>query len=76
MTSPDNPRFAMTIANRMWKLVFGVGIKEPISDLDDPTSASNPELLHHMAGEMKRLNFDLRAFMRLLCNTRPTSARP
>jgi hypothetical protein len=24
MTSPDNPRFAMTIANRLWKRAFGL----------------------------------------------------
>ena len=69
MTSPDNPRFAMTIANRLWKLVFGVGIKEPVTDLDDPNAASNPALLAHLANEMVRLKFDLRGFMRLLCNT-------
>ena len=69
MTSPDNPRFAMTIANRLWKVMFGVAVREPVTDLDDPSAASNPELLHHIAGEMRRLNFDLRAFMRLLCNT-------
>ncbi len=69
MTSPDNPRFAMTIANRMWKLMFGVGIKEPVTDLDDPNASSNPALLQHLANEMVRLKFDLRAFMRLLCNT-------
>ncbi|MCA1964440.1 MAG: DUF1549 and DUF1553 domain-containing protein [Prosthecobacter sp.] len=69
MTAPDNPRFAMTISNRLWKLVFGVGIKEPVTDLDDPAESSNPVLLHHLANEMVRLKFDLRAFMRLLCNT-------
>ncbi|MES2594963.1 MAG: DUF1549 domain-containing protein [Verrucomicrobiota bacterium] len=69
MTSPDNPRFAMTISNRLWKLVFGVGIKEPVTDLDDPNASSNPALLHHLASEMVRLKFDVRAFMRLLCNT-------
>jgi hypothetical protein len=69
MTSPDNPRFAMTIANRMWKLMFGVGVKEPINDLDDPNDSNNPVLLGHLANEMVRLKFDLRAFMRLLCNT-------
>lgn len=69
LTSPENPRFAMTIANRLWKLMFGVAVREPVTDLDDPLAASNPELLRHLAAEMKRLNFDLRAFMRLLCNT-------
>lgn len=69
LTSPDNPRFAMTIANRLWKVVFGVGVKEPVTDLDDPNASSNPELLRHLAAEMVRLNFDIRAYMRLLCNT-------
>jgi len=69
LTSPDNPRFAMTIANRLWKQVFGVGIKEPVTDLDDPSAASNPLLLQHLGNEMVRLKFDIRAFMRLLCNT-------
>ncbi len=69
MTSPDNPRFAMTIANRMWKRIFGVGIKEPVSDLDDPNASVNPPLLHHLAAEMVRVKFDLKQFMRLLCNT-------
>jgi hypothetical protein len=69
MTAPDNPRFAMTMANRMWKMVFGVGVAEPVSDLDDPGASSNPALLHHLGREMVRLKFDLRAFLRLLCNT-------
>jgi hypothetical protein len=69
MTSPDNPRFAMTIANRLWKLIFGLGVKEPVHDLDVPEDAFNPLLLHHLSKEMVRLKFDMRAFMRLLCNT-------
>lgn len=69
MTSPDNPRFAMVIANRLWKLMFGAGVKEPVEDLDDPSAASNPELLYHLADEMRRLEFDLRGFLRVVCNT-------
>jgi hypothetical protein len=69
MTSPDNPRFAMTIANRMWKRAFGVGVKEPVTDLDDPSCQRESALLHHLAAEMVRLKFDLKQFMRLLCNT-------
>lgn len=26
LTSPDNPRFAMTIANRLWKVVFSIAV--------------------------------------------------
>lgn len=69
MTSPQNPRFAVTIANRLWKLVFGIAPKEPVTDLDSIADSTNPILLTHLGEEMKRLNFDIRAFMRLLCNT-------
>ena len=69
MTSPENPRFAMTIANRLWKRAFGVGVKEPVTDIDDPNAAVNPALLRHLAAEMVRLKFDMKQFMRLLYNT-------
>lgn len=69
LTAPDNPRFAMTTANRMWKRAFGVGVREPVTDLDDPESSVNPPLLRHLAAEMVRLRFDLKQFMRLLYNT-------
>ena len=69
MTSPNNPRFAMTIANRLWKRAFGVGVKEPVANLDDPAASVNPALLYHLSAEMVRLKFDLKQFMRLLYNT-------
>ena len=69
MTASGNPRFAMTIANRLWKRAFGVGVKEPISNVDDPSASVNPALLYHLSAEMVRLKFDLKQFMRLLYNT-------
>lgn len=70
LTHKENPRFAMTIANRLWKRAFGAAVAEPITNIDDPTRASNPELLVHLAAEMKRLNFNLKDFMRLVYNTK------
>jgi len=69
MTAPENPRFAMTIANRLWKRAFGVAVREPVTDMDDPELSVNPPLLHHLSSEMVRLDFDLKQFMRLLYNT-------
>lgn len=69
MTHPDNPRFAAAIANRVWKKVFGLAVQEPVSDLDDPAGASNPELLQHITTYMKQAKFDLREFQRILFNT-------
>ena len=69
MTHPDNPRFAMSIANRMWKRAFGVAVNEPVTNIDDPEKSYNPALLKHLAAEMKRVKFDLKAFMRIVYNT-------
>ena len=62
MTHPDNPRFAVTIANRLWKRAFGIGVAEPVTNVDDPKSSSNPELLTYLGREMVRLKFDLKEF--------------
>ena len=70
MTSTENPRFAAAIANRLWKKLFGVAVKEPVTDLDVLENATNPELLRYLAQLMKDVDFDLREFQRIVLNTR------
>lgn len=69
MVHPENPRFATAIANRLWKRVFGIAVQEPVSDIDDPSGASNPELLGLISTYMKQAKFDLREFQRILFNS-------
>lgn len=69
LTSKDNPRFALTIANRLWKQAFGVGQIEPVDDMMDSTVAENPELMKHLESEMTRLNFDMKEYLRIIYNT-------
>ena len=69
MTSPNNPRFAMTIANRLWKRAFGAGVAEPVTNVDDPAVSSNPALLEYLAKEMVRLGFNMKEFQRELYKT-------
>ena len=70
MISPENPRFTKTIANRMWKRAFGIGLIEPEDDMRDDTVASNPELMDYLISEMIRLDYDLKEFMRIIYNTK------
>lgn len=70
MTHPDHPRFAMTIANRLWKRAFGAGVAQPVTNIDDPELSSNPELLKFLAEAMKKVKFDLKEFQRIVLNTR------
>ena len=53
----------------MWKRAFGVGMFEPVDDMTDYTKASNPELETFLISEMRRLNYDLKEFMRIVYNT-------
>ena len=70
VTSPDNPRFAVTIANRLWKRTFGVGLIEPVDDMTDATDVSNQELLDFLVDELKRVGYRQREFLRILYNTK------
>ncbi len=69
MTSPENPRFATNIANRLWKKCFGLAVQEPVSDLDDPKDSGNPQLLAHLTQIMKAARFDMRQFQRVIFNS-------
>ena len=70
MTSPENPTFTKVIANRLWKEVFGQGIFEPVDELTEQTSVSNPELLSYLEDLMRELKYDQKAFQKILYNTR------
>lgn len=72
LTAPENPRFALVIANRMWGRAFGQAIIEPTNDFSDEEikRSSQPEVLAYLTREMRRVNYDLREFMRIIYNTR------
>lgn len=69
LTAKDNPRFAKTIANRLWKQAFGIGQIEPVDDMMDTTVAENPELTVYLESEMKRLDFDMKEYLRIIFNS-------
>ena len=70
LTSKDNPRFAKTIANRLWKRLFGLGQIEPVDDMMDTTVAENPALMKFLESEMKRVNFDMKEYLRIILNSK------
>jgi hypothetical protein len=69
MTSKENPRFTLVIANRLWKKVMGQGVIEPIDELTDSSVPTNPALMSYLEKLMKELNFDLKGYLRVLMNT-------
>ncbi|MES2595225.1 MAG: DUF1549 domain-containing protein [Verrucomicrobiota bacterium] len=69
MTSKDNPRFTTVIANRLWKKVMGMGLIEPVDEITDSTVPSNPQLMTFLEQTMKDLNYDMKAYLRILYNS-------
>ena len=69
LVAPDNPRFAKTIANRLWKRIMGIGLVEPVDDFTDDTKPQNPELLDYLTQLMVRKGFDLKEYERVLFNS-------
>lgn len=66
LTSPQNPYFTRSIANRIWANFFGRGIVEPVDDLRVSNPASNEPLLDAIAEHLAKNKYDLKALMRLI----------
>ena len=69
MTSKENPRFTLVIANRLWKKVMGQGVIEPVDELTDSTVPTNPALMTYLEKLMRELNYDMKGFLRVVMNT-------
>ena len=70
LTSPENPRFALTIANRMWARMLGAPFTGTVDGVREPQDSANPELTHYLTRLMVAAKFDLRHFQRIIANTR------
>lgn len=65
LTSPENERFAQTIANRAWKRLMGQGIVEPVHDWTQE-EPSHPELLDWLGRRLVLDGYDLKKLYRLI----------
>jgi len=69
MTSPNNPFFAKSVANRYWKHFLGKGLVEPEDDMRITNPPSNPELLDALAKQLVDSGFDLKQLIRSICTS-------
>ena len=65
-----HPAFRRNIANRLWAIVFGTGIVEPLDLHHSANPPSHPELLAVLGDEIAAMKFDMRAFIRELALTK------
>ncbi|MEO8129403.1 MAG: DUF1549 domain-containing protein [Bryobacteraceae bacterium] len=67
-TSPQNGRFAATLVNRYWKLLFGRGLVEPVDDIEAPSW--NADLLSWLSADFVASNYDIQALLRRMMSSR------
>jgi hypothetical protein len=69
VTSKNNRRFAENAANRLWFLMLGTGLVNPLDQLHDDNPATHPALLALLADFLTETGFDLKRFMHELALT-------
>ena len=70
ITEKTGPQFASVIADRMWKRVMGKGIHEPVDEYIEASKTVYPELMTYLSTLMVELDYDLRAFQKVLLLTK------
>jgi hypothetical protein len=69
ITSPENPFFAKSVANRIWAHFMGVGIVDEVDDFRVSNPPSNPELLDGLADKLREYQFNFKELVREICNS-------
>lgn len=77
ITNEENPRFSRNIANRVWALLLGRGIIDPIDRDHSDNPPSHPKLLDLLARQMVEHQYDLKWLIRsiVLSETYQRSSR-
>ncbi len=64
LPAATNRRFAENLANRLWFVMFGSGLVNPLDQLHDDNPATHPELLSAVADAVTAAGFRLRPVLR------------
>ena len=79
LTAPGNPYFARAAVNRTWARLFGLGLIDPVDDLDAEGDPALVALLDEVAADFRGHAYDVKYLLRALMATRAynlTSAAP
>lgn len=69
ITSPENPLFAKTMANRIWADLMGVGLVMPVDDLRATNPATNEPLLVALGNDFRDHRFDIKHLIRRITSS-------
>jgi hypothetical protein len=71
VTHPENRRFERAIANRIWGLMAGRPLHEPVDDLPHPSDQSEPDVLDLLGTEFRTRGERLSVLIRLIALSQP-----
>ena len=66
LVSPDNPFFARSLVNRVWKNFMGRGLVESVDDIRDANPPSNAALFEALTRDFVAHRFDVRQLARTI----------
>ncbi len=69
LTSPNNPYFARSFVNRVWKNFMGRGLVEAVDDMRATNPPSNEELLAALTKDFTEHKFDVKHLIRAIMNS-------
>jgi hypothetical protein len=69
VTAEDNPYFARAVANRVWAQFMGRGLVHPVDNMSPANEPTHPQLLDELTAKIKEHKFDLKWYIRELCNS-------
>lgn len=75
LLDPKNPYFAKLMVNRLWQMLFGIGLVEPADHLASK-DAVNPELLDHLAKMFIKEKYNIRKTLRRMALSAAFRASP
>ncbi|MFT5303755.1 MAG: hypothetical protein ACI814_004575 [Mariniblastus sp.] len=67
VTHPDNKPFARATVNRMWAIMFGRGLVDPVDDIS--LEGPFPEALEILADDFVQNGYDLHRLIRIIATT-------
>src|SRR5690606_1266623 len=76
VVSKTGEQFPSVIANRMWKRVMGRGIYEPVDEFKPAKDLHHRELMVYLVNLMVELDYDLKAFQKILFSTKTFQFAP
>ncbi|MDX1962892.1 MAG: DUF1549 domain-containing protein [Pirellulales bacterium] len=70
ITGAGKEQFASAMVNRLWRHMYGTGLVEPVDDLRASNPPSHPELMHALTDFFISHNYDVKALLREMANSR------